>query len=182
MNKKTTIPISEKLIFRQWLGKTRKIIQDKIFPKKIVKRANHILKRKQSEESAHSYYFSCRNVSHLLIDNSILVDAPVCYIRKNVHMNELKKLKLGKYIPEIFLDLHGLTQNQAKIELGKLFFMCQQEKFSCACIIHGHGKNILKQQIPFWLLQHPLIKAFHSAPKRFGSSAAIFILMDVHLK
>jgi DNA-nicking Smr family endonuclease len=34
----------------------------------------------------------------------------------------------------------------------------------CACVMHGHG-NILKQQTPLWLAQHPHIMAFHQAPK-----------------
>ncbi len=31
---------------------------------------------------------------------------------------EAKKLRRGDYSPELFLDLHGLTQLQAKQELG----------------------------------------------------------------
>ncbi|CAL4318946.1 UPF0115 protein YfcN [Buchnera aphidicola (Eriosoma grossulariae)] len=175
MNKKTMVSLDENLIFRQWLGETRKIKQDKIFQGKILKKhQNKLFKKKLSEQSAHSHYFSCFNASCLFVEN------PICYVRHDVNFNELKKLKLGKYIPEMVLDLHGLTQNQAKKELGNLFLICQKENFSCICIIHGHGKNILKKQIPFWLLQHPWIKAFHVAPKRFGSNAAIVVLIEMN--
>lgn len=40
------------------------------------------------------------------------------YVRPDVSHFEAKKLRRGDYSPELFLDLHGLTQLQAKQELG----------------------------------------------------------------
>ncbi len=60
----------------------------------------------------------------------------------------------------------GFTQQQAKQELGALIAACRREHVFCACVMHGHGKHILKQQTPLWLAQHPHIMAFHQAPKR----------------
>ncbi len=64
-------------------------------------------------------------------------------------------MRRGDYSPELFLDLHGLTQLQAKQELGALIAACRREHIFCACVMHGHGKHILKQQTPLWLAQHP---------------------------
>lgn len=44
--------------------------------------------------------------------------------------------------------------------------------------MHGHGKHILKQQIPLWLAQHPNIIAFHQAPKVWGGSSSLLILIE----
>ncbi len=57
-------------------------------------------------------------------------------------ISELKKLRRGDYSPELFLDLHGLTQQQAKQELGALIAACRREHVFCACVMHGHGKHI----------------------------------------
>ena len=87
------------------------------------------------------------------------------YVRPDVSHFEAKKLRRGDYSPELFLDLHGLTQLQAKQELGALIAACRREHVFCACVMHGHGKHILKQQTPLWLAQHPHVMAFHQAPK-----------------
>ncbi len=78
-----------------------------------------------------------------------------------------------------FLDLHGLTQLQAKQELGALIAACRREHVFCACVMHGHGKHILKQQTPLWLAQHPHVMAFHQAPKEYGGDAALLVLIEV---
>lgn len=36
-------------------------------------------------------------------------------------------MRRGDYSPELFLDLHGLTQLQAKQELGALIAACRRE-------------------------------------------------------
>lgn len=103
---------------------------------------------------------------------------PLRYLRNDVKTYELQKLKNGYYIPEIFLDLHGLTQQEAKNELSLLILNCFQKQIFCANIITGHGRYILKNKTPFWLAQHPQVMAFHQAPKIFGGQAAILVLIE----
>ncbi|EON5734402.1 TPA: endonuclease SmrB [Escherichia coli] len=106
-------------------------------------------------------------------------EVPVKYVRPDVSHFEAKKLRRGDYSPELFLDLHGLTQLQAKQELGALIAACRREHVFCACVMHGHGKHILKQQTPLWLAQHPHVMAFHQAPKEYGGDAALLVLIEV---
>lgn len=165
---------NEVMLFRKSFPQISEIVQDTIFHIKDYKK-KYILnkvKRNRIEREMHSYFFSCQTTSFSMNRK------PVCYIRNNVYLDKFKKLKSGKYIPEIYLDLHGLTLSEAKRELGRLISICHQEKLSCASIMHGHGKNILKNQIPLWLVNHPDIMAFHQAPKIFGNNAAIFILIQ----
>ncbi|XRX42545.1 MAG: endonuclease SmrB [Buchnera aphidicola (Eriosoma harunire)] len=175
MDNKNSFLLNESLIFQQWVGKLHQIKQDTIFLSHIVKKnSNHIYKRRILEQSAHVHYFSNDNTCVIPIKD------PICYLRKDVDVQELNKLKYGEYVPEIVLDLHGFTQTQAKQELGNLFFVSEKENCSCACVIHGHGKDILKKQVPLWLSKHPSIKAFHVAPKHFGYNAAIILLIDIN--
>ncbi|WP_343154338.1 endonuclease SmrB [Buchnera aphidicola] len=177
MNKNQEYVNKSNILFRQYLNDTREIVQDTIFHSRINKvvRQNITSKRNIFEQEAHSYYFSC-----FQNERTFFKDNPVSYMRNKNSNNILKRLIKGKYLPDISLDLHGFTQYQAQKKLGQLITICQKEKIFCAHIIHGYGKNILKQQIPFWLSQHPDIVAFHQAPKIFGSDAAIIVIIEIY--
>lgn len=108
------------------------------------------------------------------------VDGPAKYLRHDINPYELKKLRRSDYIPEVFVDLHGLSQRQAKQEISVVITTCYRDNIHCACIMHGHGKHILKHQIPIWLSQHPNIIAFHQAPRAWGGSASLLILVETN--
>ncbi|VFP87317.1 endonuclease SmrB [Candidatus Erwinia haradaeae] len=167
-------PESEYMLFRSLMCDTRQLVQDTIAhtsPRnKVYYRGG---KDSQSEKVDSTYYFS--DEFYPLIST----EGALRYVRNDVNCYELKKLCRGDYIPDIFLDLHGLTKVQAKYELGSLITMCHRENFNCTNIIHGHGKNVLKTRTPLWLAQHPLVMAFHQAPKQFGGNAALLVLIEV---
>ena len=97
-------------------------------------------------------------------------------MRTDVSSFEAKRLRRGDYVPDMLLDLHGLTQQQAKLELAALLEACRRQHIRCACVMHGHGKHILKQRVPMWLAQHPDVMAFHQAPKEWGGDSALLVL------
>ncbi len=129
--------------------------------------------RLMQEQVDASYYFSDE------FQPNLDTEGATRYVREGSNHYELKKLRRGDYPPELFLDLHGLTQLQAKQEIGALIAACRREHVYCACVMHGHGKHILKQQTPLWLAQHPDIIAFHQAPKEWGGKAALLILIEL---
>ena len=106
-------------------------------------------------------------------------ESAVKYLRENEDSHLLKQLRRGDFSPEIFLDLHGLTREQAKLELAALIQTCEKEHLYCASVMTGYGTYTLKRQIPRWLVQHPKVRALHQAPKEWGGEAAILILIDV---
>ncbi len=99
--------------------------------------------------------------------------------REDTDKHELKRLRRGDYQPELLLDLHGMRQTEAKLEIAALIQACSKQHIHCCCIMHGHGSGVLKQSIPLWLAQHPHVQAFHQAPKEWGGSAALLVLVDV---
>ncbi|WP_083595495.1 endonuclease SmrB [Candidatus Erwinia haradaeae] len=153
---------------------TRQLVQDTIVHKSVRKsRTQRVLQRVSSTQREHSYYFSDEF-------QPVLASAGASrYLRHGVNQYELNKLYRGYYTPEIVLDLHGMTQVQAKQELGALITTCRQKHLYCSRILHGHGKHILKTQMPFWLAQHPLVLAFHQAPRQFGGDAALLVLIEL---
>lgn len=173
MSKKTPLSQDDQQMFRQLMIGTRKLKQDTIVHKPVVKTRQLPLKRLISEQADNSHYFSDE------FQPLLSSEGPVRYVRADVSHYEQKKLRRGDYTPEIFLDLHGLTQMQAKQELGALIAACRREHLFCASVMTGHGKHILKQQTPLWLAQHPHVMAFHQAPKMFGGDAALLVLIEV---
>ncbi|MDF7681480.1 endonuclease SmrB [Enterobacteriaceae bacterium ESL0689] len=173
MKKKIVVSEEDQALFRQWVSGTRQIKQDTLIHrpprKKIIAMAS---RRSHQEQIDNSHYFS--DQYQPLLDS----EGPAKYCRPDVSPFELKKLRRGDYSPEIFLDLHGLTQLQAKQELGALIATCRREQVFCGCVMHGYGKHILKQQTPLWLAQHPHIMAFHQATKEYGGDAALLILIE----
>lgn len=170
MSKSGPIVAEEHLIFNQFLDGTKKIVQDTIYHSRKSKYGNsNFLKRKIYEAEAHTHYFSSEKLQTGISNNV------ACYVRNKNNKKELYNLRTGKYSPEIFLDLHGLTQYEAKRELGNLMAICIENHFFCAGIIHGHGKHILKEQTPLWLSKHPDVIAFYRSPTVFGNDATIIL-------
>lgn len=130
----------------------------------------------RQESAQREHFFSDQFEPH------IADEGPTRYIRDGVSPYELKKLRRGDYEPELMLDLHGLTQEVAKVEISALIAECRKQHIRCCNVMHGHGKNILKRQLPMWLAQHPDIEAFHQATKMWGGSAAISILVELTSK
>ena len=130
-------------------------------------------RKEQREQQDTLFYFS--DEYEPLLDE----ESAVKYLRENEDSYLLKQLRRGDFSPEIFLDLHGLTREQAKLELAALIQTCEKEHLYCASIMTGYGTYTLKRQIPRWLVQHPKVRALHQAPKEWGGEAAILILIDV---
>lgn len=172
MNKKTSLDEQDLALFRDAINGTRKIKQDTIrLQTPAIKQKAEI--REIRETQQHIHYFSDE------YEPLLSQEGPVRYVRSDVSSFEAKKLRRGDYIPDLMLDLHGLTQQEAKNELGALIDACRRQHIRCACVMHGHGKNILKQKIPLWLAQHPDVMAFHQAPKLWGGDAAILVLIEL---
>ena len=129
--------------------------------------------KEQREQQDTLFYFS-DEYEPLLNEESA-----VKYLRENEDSHLLKQLRRGDFSPEIFLDLHGLMREQAKLELAALIQTCEKEHLYCASVMTGYGTYTLKRQIPRWLVQHPKVRALHQAPKEWGGEAAILILIDV---
>jgi DNA-nicking Smr family endonuclease len=171
MTKKTPLDKQDVDLFRDALAGVKPIKQDTIrLRPPLLKHKQERLEIRQAQTAQH--FFS--DEYEPLLD----MDGPVKYVRADVSAYEAKKLRRGDYVPDMMLDLHGLTQAQAKEELGALVAACKRQHVQCACIMHGHGKHILKQKIPLWLAQHPDVMAFHQAPKLWGGDAAILVLIE----
>lgn len=163
----------DKLLFLEFVKDVKRLKQDTVVKPRIKRAKTQMTLKMNQEQSNEAFYFSD------LYQPLLSQEGALKYSRADVDKYELKKLRRGDYSPELFLDLHGLTQEQAKQEIAALIAACRREHVHCASIMHGYGKHILKRQTPLWLAQHPDIKAFHQAPKELGGDAAILILVEM---
>lgn len=104
-------------------------------------------------------------------------EGPMRYSR-DASSSVLKQLRRGDFTPEATLDLHGMTRPDAKRALISGLAEAVSQQLVCICVTHGHGQGILKQQVPFWLVQHPNVLAFHQAPQHYGGQATLLVLLD----
>ncbi|MFT6984510.1 MAG: DNA-nicking Smr family endonuclease [Psychromonas sp.] len=159
-------------LFSEEFSGIKKLRQDTIkLPTKNMKKKQII--KQIIVESFETSHFSDEFEPHLA------EDGPVRYLRQDAQKYLLKQLRRGDFSPEIILDLHGLTQEEAKRELGALIACCKREGLYCCSVMHGVGKHILKKQVPLWLAQHPDILAFHQAPLEFGGYGALLVLVEL---
>lgn len=153
----------------------KKMKQDTVFHKKPYKlRKKYFDKRNLCNQEAHIQFFNSHRPHKIIQEN------PVSYVREKFLKSELKKLKNHVYIPDIFLDLHGLNQYQAKQALGRLILTCYEKKIFCFAVIHGHGKHVLKNYLPIWLSKHPDVLAFLQSPKICHRNTTLLVLIDYH--
>ncbi|AOW78032.1 hypothetical protein A3Q34_14980 [Colwellia sp. PAMC 20917] len=178
MKFKDALTHDEKDLFMQAIGKVKPIVQDKIAPikKQSKNQSLHLGKNKaDAKKKQHAeFYFSDE------FEPNLNQQGPMKYVREDVDSFEAKNLRRGQYAPDLILDLHGLDQKTAKLEIAALMFACKKEHAKCVCIVHGLGSQVLKNKVPHWLVQHPDVMAFHQAPLEWGGNGALLVLVELN--
>ncbi len=98
----------------------------------------------------------------------------------------LQKLRKGGYSVQAHLDLHGLTREEAKHEVGDFLVEARRYGMRCVLIVSGRGlhspegKPILKTSLVEWLTGRRMAKhvlAFCSARPCDGGLGALYVLL-----
>ncbi len=107
---------------------------------------------------------------------------PLEYKKDGLQEGVYRKLRLGKYPIESRLDLHKITNEQARHQVFQFIQDCLQAEIRSILINHGVGLKSkppgrLKSFINTWLGQIPEVLAYHSAQKQHGGLAATYVLL-----
>ncbi|MEM0909626.1 MAG: endonuclease SmrB [Pseudomonadota bacterium] len=105
-------------------------------------------------------------------------EQPVSFMKDERIKPTIAAIKKGLIMPDIELDLHGLTKAQAKLEISALIDHAHNHHIECVKIVHGVSGGVLKQYTPHWLVQHPLVLGFHQAPRHHGGNGALLVLLE----
>ena len=102
----------------------------------------------------------------------------------------LADLRNGLYSIQGTIDLHGLTQDEARIAVEDYIIRMSRYRSCCIKIIHGRGINspteraTLKDSLPRLLSTRRMARyvvAYASAPLRDGGVGSIYVLLGRHL-
>ena len=95
----------------------------------------------------------------------------------------LRRLRRGEYSIRDEIDLHGLTQDEARAALGAFLAEAVAHGQRCVRIIHGKGLGsghrgpVLKSAVNRWLRRHGAVVAFCSARRNDGGTGALYVLL-----
>lgn len=98
----------------------------------------------------------------------------------------MKKLKQGEFPVQDYIDLHGLTRQEAEETVRDFLIQSHKAGLRCVLIVHGRGLNspdsfpVLKDGLPLWLGKgavRKIIHAFATARPYDGGTGAIYVLL-----
>ncbi|HEU5468564.1 MAG TPA: Smr/MutS family protein [Steroidobacteraceae bacterium] len=104
--------------------------------------------------------------------------------REGISESVLRKLKRGEYAIRDELDLHGMTQDEARAALAAFLSASALHGRRCLRVIHGKGRGsghrgpVLKSAVNRWLRRHGSVAAFCSARRNDGGTGAIYVLLS----
>lgn len=101
----------------------------------------------------------------------------IFFVHHQHHRPWLTELLNGHIDYSYTLDLHGLNQQQAKEELSALLERAIRKRCIAVRVVHGVGKQILKQRLPNWLLQHPAVLGFTQPRHRRSGRHSLLVLL-----
>ena len=116
-------------LFRKEMKGVKRISQDTLTKKKKSNKKQRALDRESREETDHTFYFSDQWSPSIDIGGYTSPDVPSC---------EIKRMHNGLYVPDIFLDMHGMRQREAKRELGAMIAYCLRILKILFCTIYHH--------------------------------------------
>ncbi len=103
--------------------------------------------------------------------------------RPGVRNQVLRRLRRGLYPIEDELDLHGLSQAEARDRLAEFIAFHRDAGHRCVRVIHGKGYRsgargpILKIAVNSWLRRHADVMAFTRARPIDGGTGAVYVLL-----
>jgi DNA-nicking Smr family endonuclease len=98
----------------------------------------------------------------------------------------MRALRKGKFPFQDYIDLHGLTRQEASIRLRDFLVRSRALGKRCVLVVHGRGLNsennvgVLKENLPVWLNAGPLkrmVLAFCTARPYDGGTGAAYVLL-----
>jgi DNA-nicking Smr family endonuclease len=105
---------------------------------------------------------------------------------KGLSRKVMKRLKRGELPVQDYIDLHGLTRQQAEAAVSDFVHQSYKTGFRCVLIVHGRGLNspdsfpVLKEGLPMWLGRGKtgkLVLAFSTARPYDGGTGATYVLL-----
>lgn len=174
MKQKTGISEEERALFRESIGKVKRLRHDRAVPSPCG-RPLAVTDNRQEDRVPDG--FSDAGGGPLLEAHDTL-----WFARPGLQRQVLRRLRRGQIRAESELDLHGMTVAMARPALAAFLHHSLQAGRRCVRVIHGKGfgherKPVLKNRVNHWLRQQDEVLAFCSARPADGGSGAVNVLL-----
>jgi DNA-nicking Smr family endonuclease len=101
-----------------------------------------------------------------------------------VSESTFRRLRRGQIARSAELDLHGMTQAEARLALNEFLAESRALGLQCVRVVHGKGRGsgdrgpVLKAAVNRWLRRTGTVRAFCSARRPDGGTGAVYALLD----
>ena len=109
--------------------------------------------------------------------------APARGLPQSLDVNQDKKTRRGQVSIDTKIDLHDMTQAQAKPALFKAIIRASNRNYRCVLIVTGkglRGEGVLRKNFTQWIADpqiRPLIATYAQAHIRHGGTGAWYVFL-----
>jgi DNA-nicking Smr family endonuclease len=117
------------------------------------------------------------------VDGLLDDDPTLSYARDGVGPDVVRKLRKRYWPVEDELDLHGMTRDTARDQVGDFLRRAGRRGLRCVRIIHGKGlgsaggEPVLRSMVHSWLVQKDEVVAFCVPGRAEGGHGALVVLL-----
>ena len=122
------------------------------------------------------------------VDGLLEDDPTLSYSAPGVGADVVRKLRKRHWPVQDELDLHGLTRDTARDQVGDFLRRAVKRGLRCVRVIHGkgygsaRGEPVLRSMVHSWLVQKDDVVAFCIANKGDGGHGALIVLLKSALE
>ncbi len=104
--------------------------------------------------------------------------------RAQIDGRTVERLRRGEYTVRDEIDLHGLTEVEARLAVRAFLHSAVAHGLRCVRVIHGKGLGsgprgpVLKSAVNVWLRNTQSVLAFASARQVDGGTGALYVLLQ----
>ncbi len=102
---------------------------------------------------------------------------------QTLEINQDKKVRRGRVEIDAKIDLHDMTQAEAKPALCKAIIRASNRNYQCVLVVTGKGlrlNGVLRRNFPYWIQDpqiRPLIATYAQAHIRHGGLGAWYVFI-----
>ena len=107
----------------------------------------------------------------------------ITFKRTGLPTDVLRRLRRGQWVVQASLDLHGLTTDGARAELGRFLAVARHSGVRCVRIVHGKGTRspnnvaVIRNKVRLSLSRRDEVLAFCDAVPADGGAGAVIVLL-----
>lgn len=122
------------------------------------------------------------------VDGLLEDDPTLSYSAPGVGPDVVRKLRKRHWPVQDELDLHGMTRDTARDQVGDFLRRAMKRGLRCVRVIHGKGygsaggEPVLRSMVHSWLVQKDDVVAFCVANKADGGHGALIVLLKPALE